>query len=909
MKNKINKLENYYKSLKKNLSYSEEKYRNLIELSPVGIITFDIKGNIESCNELVLVYTGYTRKELVGKNFIKLKLLKVTDIHRFIKMVPKILKDKKIPKFEISWKNKSERNAFIKVLCLERSERNGYKNGTSYIGEARLRTIKEENKIIGSHLVVMDITYKKKIEELLKMQRNIANKLSSISNLSKALKVCTDTAIKATGMDCGGVYLVDRETQDINLFYSKGLPRSFIKSASKYSKDSQSAKLVMAGKPIYTQYQKLGVTPDKAKYKEMLLAIAVIPIKHKGSVIACLNMSSHTLSEIPVNARNILESTANLIGGAIERLTDKEALKESEKRLKDIILSTADWIWEVDKNGIYTYCSDKVKDFLKYNKEEIIGKTPFDLMPPEESKRVGKIFQEIYKKKGPIKDLENWNISKDGRKVCLLTNGIPILDEKGSIKGYRGVDKDITDRKKIEEELNESERKYRLLFERSLDGIYRTTVEGKYLDVNQALVKMLGYKNKEELLKIDIPTQLYVKKSDRPGPKERKKPFTIQLRRKDGSIIWAEINSAVIHDIDGIVYYEGIVRDITEKMKTEEKLKYLSFHDKLTGLYNRAYFESELDRLDTKRQLPISIIISDLNSLKLVNDAFGHEEGDKLLKRVANMIKNFFRAEDIIARWGGDEFSIILPKTIKKTAEDIVSRIRKECKKTRSSKIPLSISIGVATKEKPNQNIQSIIREAEDNMYRNKLLEKDSITHSLISSLETSLFEKSHETRKHTDRLNKLTIKLGRASNLAESEIDKLSLLSTLHDIGKVAIPEEILEKEGKLTKSEWNTLKRHPEIGSNICESSPLLVHIASPVLCHHEWWDGNGYPRGIKGDDIPIISRIIAIVDAYDVMTHDRAYSKAITKNKAIEEIKRCSGTQFDSGLVEKFIKIVSD
>ena len=888
MKNKTNKLENYYKTSKKNFSYSEEKYRNIIELSPVGIITIDIKGNIKSCNELVLDYTGYTRKELIEKNFTKLKLLKVTDIHRLTKMVLKVLKDKKIPKFEISWK---------------------HKNGTSYIGEARLKTIKEENKITGFHIVVMDITYKKKIEDLIKIQRNLITKLSSISNLSKALKVCVDTAIETTGMDCGGVYLVDSKTQEINLSYSKGLPNSFIKSASKYSKDSPSAKLVMAGKPIYSQHHKLGIPLDKISYKEMLLAIAVIPIKHEGSVIACLNIASHTLSEIPVNACNILESTANLIGGTITRLTDREALKESEKRLRDIILSTADWIWEVDENGIYTYCSDKVKDFVKYNKEEIIGKTPFDLMTPEESKRVRKIFQGIYKEKGPIKDLENWNISKDGRKVCLLTNGIPILDEKGRVKGYRGVDKDITDRKKVEEELNESERKYRLLFERSLDGICRTTVKGKYLDVNQALVKMLGYKNKEELLKIDIPTQLYVKKSDRPGPKDRKKIFTTQLRRKDGSIIWAEINSIVIHNIDGIIYYEGIVRDITEKKKTEEKLKYLSFHDKLTCLYNRAYFESELDRLNTKRQLPISMIICDLNSLKLVNDAFGHEEGDKLLKRVANMIKIFFRAEDIIARWGGDEFSIILPKTQRNTAEKILNRMRKKCSNTIKDKIPLSISTGLATKEKPSQNIQSVIREAEDNMYRNKLLERDSITHSLISSLETSLFEKSHETRKHTDRLNKLAIKLGRVSNLAESELDKLSLLSTLHDIGKVAIPEEILVKKGKLTNKEWKLLKRHPVIGSNICESSPLLVHIANSILCHHEWWDGNGYPRGIKGDDIPIISRIIAIVDAYDVMTHDRAYSKAITKDKAIEELKRCSGTQFDPRLVEKFAKIVSD
>jgi PAS domain S-box-containing protein len=557
-----------------------------------------MRGNIISCNELVLNYTGYTRKELIGKNFIKLKLLKVTDIHRLTRIVLKILKEKKIPKFEISWK---------------------HKKGTSYIGEARLRIIKEENKITGFHIAVMDITYKKNTEDFIKLQRDLATKLSSVSNLKKAFELCVDIAIKAAGMDCCGVYLLDRKTQDINLSYSKGLPNSFIKSALKYSKDSPNAKLVMAGKPIYSQHHKLGVPLDKNSYKEKLLATAIIPIKHEGSVIACLNIASHTSSEIPVNTRNILESIANQTGCVIARIAEREALKESEENYRLLVENQTDIVSKVDNKGRYLFVSPSYCKLFGKTEKELIGKASMSLVHKDDKESTA-IAMKKATKPPYTSYIEQRAMTKHGwRWISWAVKSI--FDKNNNIIGAVASGRDITDRKKVEEELNESER------------------EGKYLDVNQALVKMLGYKNKEELLNIDIPTQLYVKISDRPGPKYRKKTFTTQLRRKDGSIIWAEINSVVIHNIDDTIYYEGIVRDITDKKKAEEKLKYLSFHDKLTGLYNRAYFEEELSRLDTERQLPISAVICDLNSLKLVNDAFGHYEGDKLLKKVSNLIK------------------------------------------------------------------------------------------------------------------------------------------------------------------------------------------------------------------------------------------------------------------------------
>src|SRR5665811_617169 len=166
-------------------------------------------------------------------------------------------------------------------------------------------------------------------------------------------------------------------------------------------------------------------------------------------------------------------------------------------------------------------------------------------------------------------------------------------------------------------------------------------------------------------------------------------------------------------------------------------------------------------------------------------------------------------------------------------------------------------------------------------MYRNKLAQKESISSSVIFALEQALYEKSNETKEHTDRVRDLALKLGKSVKLSSSQLDEISLLASLHDIGKVAIPETILLKEGKLTKKEWEVIKRHPEIGFNIASSSPQIAHIAKAILACHENFDGSGYPMGIAGESIPVISRIILISDAYDVMTRGRIYKLPRSKD----------------------------
>ncbi|MCE5330350.1 HD-GYP domain-containing protein, partial [bacterium] len=339
-----------------------------------------------------------------------------------------------------------------------------------------------------------------------------------------------------------------------------------------------------------------------------------------------------------------------------------------------------------------------------------------------------------------------------------------------------------------------------------------------------------------------------------------------------------------------------------------ENIEYLSFHDKLTGLYNRAYFEEELKRLDTPRLIPISIVMGDLNGLKIINDAYGHEEGDILLKKIADILKSSFRKNDIVARWGGDEFVIILPKTDVENTNEIIERIKKSCIKNSLESMPLSISMGVAAKLDASQEIKEIMRKAEDNMYKHKLSEKQDIQNSIISSLEKTLDKKNYETEKHIQRIKDMALKLGNSLKLPENKIDELTLLATLHDIGKIAVADNILSKPGKLTSDEWELIKKHPEVGYRIAESSPELAVIAEDILAHHEWWNGRGYPRGLKGNNIPLSSRIIATIDAYDAMINDKPYRKAMTKDEAVEELKRCSGTQFDPEIVEQFIEILS-
>jgi diguanylate cyclase (GGDEF)-like protein/PAS domain S-box-containing protein len=460
------------------------------------------------------------------------------------------------------------------------------------------------------------------------------------------------------------------------------------------------------------------------------------------------------------------------------------------------------------------------------------------------------------------------------------------------------------------------EKKFRDLTDMLPEIVFEADKKGKITFMNQRGIQTLGY-TQEELVNRMTIWQLITY----PGP--HKSSFELREFFKEKNVypqecyligknliqIPAEIHvSSIKHDSGELNGFRGIILDITKRKEYEDKIRYLSFHDKLTGLYNRAYFEEELQRLNHKRKLPISIIIGDVNNLKIINDSFGHQHGDNLLRKIASVLKSCFRKSDVISRWGGDEFSIILPNTTQEKGNDIITRIKEECQKKSTLTLPLSISMGIATKKNMSENINGMVREAESRMYRFKLIDKQAIDSSMISSLEKALQQKNYETKEYRQSFVDCATQFGKILKLESKQLKDLRLLAMICDIGKVAISEEIILKKGWLSESEWEEVKKHPEIGFRIARSSPELAHIADEILYHHEFWNGKGYPNGLKKEQIPLLSRVIHIVNAYQAMIHVRPYRQAMSKEDAVAELIKGKGNQFDPELIDKFVAMVT-
>jgi len=345
-----------------------------------------------------------------------------------------------------------------------------------------------------------------------------------------------------------------------------------------------------------------------------------------------------------------------------------------------------------------------------------------------------------------------------------------------------------------------------------------------------------------------------------------------------------------------------------EREEQNDKVEYLSFHDSLTGLYNRRFFEEEMNRLDNPRNYPITIAMGDINGLKLVNDAFGHKAGDQLLTNIGTLLKKHCRANDIAARWGGDEFTLLLPNTTADRAEVLINRIQEKIKNVFFEYGKISISFGVDCKHIEEEDIRKIFTSAEELMYQNKLAEIDSIRGETIHTIMTTLFEKSAEVKEHSERVSKLSVMIAEEMGLTKANINDIKTMGMLHDIGKIVIDLHILDKPGKLTIEEREIIQKHPLSGSKMLNSSHEYTRLAAGVLHHHERIDGKGYPNGIIGEQIPLESKIIAVADAFDAMTAQRPYRLTpLSIKEAIDELKKHSGTQFDDKIVEVFVNQV--
>jgi diguanylate cyclase (GGDEF)-like protein len=352
--------------------------------------------------------------------------------------------------------------------------------------------------------------------------------------------------------------------------------------------------------------------------------------------------------------------------------------------------------------------------------------------------------------------------------------------------------------------------------------------------------------------------------------------------------------------------------ELIERKLAQQILLYSSQHDALTGLFNRTYLDEALQKILQQGAIGVGVICCDLDGLKLINDTLGHPAGDRLLQRTADILKAAAPPQALIVRTGGDEFVVVLTEITETDLESIGHKIRDACRISDLMELPLRLSMGWRYRERcdpGSDDLDVMLKDADDEMYRQKLSSSQSARSGVVHTIMKMLEVRDFETEEHSQRLARMAVGLSIRVGLPGHRQNDLRLLAQFHDIGKIGIPDKILLKPGMLTSEERKEIERHSEIGHRIATVIPELQPVAEFILKHHERWDGKGYPLGLKGELIPIENRILAIVDAYDAMTSDRPYRKAMTAVEAFAELRKCQGSQFDPILVELFLMMSTE
>lgn len=595
----------------------------------------------------------------------------------------------------------------------------------------------------------------------------------------------------------------------------------------------------------------------------------------------------------------------------------EEDMKQTLDKLKELenIINTGPvvvFLWLADKAWSVEFISTNIEQFGYDQQAFVNGKQSFlQMIHREDQERIQEEMQ-VYLKEGVNDFVQEYRVQTcSGEERLVKVETWVRRSTQGKATHYQGMITDVTNIIMMPKHLLDSERRYRDLFEENQDIAFMLDLKGTFLSVSREGEELLGY-TREELRKMRFIDLLPKEKLEQgkgimdemTAGDLKEGEYRLDLLNKSGYALKMRLHFREAME-NGRLCLTVIGWDLTEGNQAAEQIRYLTHHDKLTGLYNRTFFEDELVRLQSEPPLPLSIIVGDVDGLKLTNDAFGHKQGDQMLKAIANILKMSTRMEDAVFRLGGDEFAILLPETDEREANQVCVRIRNLCSQAADLPVQPSIALGAGTLAQGDRSLEQIVREAEERMNRSKLMESRSIRSAIIASLQKTLEERTYETKKHTERMQRLAERLGKRLSLTEDEMDELYLLCVLHDIGKIGIPDNILMKTGRLTADEWEVMKKHTEIGYNIAISSPDLKLIAAGIRAHHENWNGTGYPSRLSAEDIPMIARVISVIDAYDAMTHDRPYHKAVSQIAAIIEIDRCAGTQFDPAVVDAFKK----
>ncbi len=620
--------------------------------------------------------------------------------------------------------------------------------------------------------------------------------------------------------------------------------------------------------------------------------------------------------------------------------SQNEEVKQSELEIMNLFFEQAltglcmflldapvDWDQASDKKSMVDYImqhqrivrtNDAFLKMYKTTKEQILKMTVAEFFKHDPS-AARKLWRNLLDS-GRVR-MESEARRLDGSLLWVMGDYSTLYDSKGRITGHFGMQLDISERKKSEIALAHSEQRYRLITEHASDVIWVYDVKKKCFNyISHSVFNFMGYMpddiislsyseliHPEDCEKVRKTLRTMIKEFRRNPELKRDWKFQARHIKRDKSIAWADSSINFRFGDTENIEVIGVSRDVTEHKLYEEQILHLSYRDQLTGLYNRRYFtRQQSTRFATENVLPLSLVVCDVNGLKLTNDVFGHHAGDELLKACADCLRVVKESDDMIARVGGDEFVMVFPSTSQEEVQTKIKAVQHKISLCKIGKTKLSVSFGFATMDSLHKPFTNLYEEAEDVMYRRKLLESSSYKQEVISLLADRLHEKGEFERSHSEHVATLAYAVGEAMGLPPDDLKELRLGGLLHDIGKIGIEGELLQRQGPLSTHEWAQMRRHPEVGFHILRSVQNFGRIADWILMHHERPDGKGYPQGLKDSSIPLQAKIISVADAFDSMTNISGYHVPLDTDSALKELLLHAGTQFDRAVVQVFLEL---
>ncbi len=853
----------------KKLSDSEEKLRLVLDSTASGIYAIDENDICTYVNKSTLQLLGYdSENEILGKNMHLLTHHSHEDGSPYLFEDCFLLKsletDGVIRKDDIIWR----------------------KDGTFFpVAYSSSQQIKD-GKVVGTVVSFKDISERVNLIRSLRLEHAKSQKYLDIAGV---MLMVLDSNGNVTLINKKGCEILEADEKDIigKNWFESFIPENLVDIVKAVFKDS------------------INKTIGRKNHFEN----EIITTKGNKRIMSWYNSV-------------IFDGDEKIIGviSSGEDITDKRlneiALYDSNERFETLFNKAPFGYQSLDINGYLREVNNTWVDILGYKKEEVIGKWFGDFLVPEYRERFKERF-EIFKKQGKIQS-EFKMFHKNGSILFIQFEGLIGYDDKNQfVQTYCNLN-DITKKREVEEKLALSESSLKLAQKIAKIGSWELNLEENYIRASEEAFNIyeLESDNDNGIIELSIIQEM-VCIEDRPKlDKEleelinNNKPYNINFKLKTGkgNIKYINSRASLFTDSEGHpVKIIGIINDITDIKNKELELEYLSQRDYLTNLYNRRYYFEKFRELDKPMYYPLGVMILDLNGLKIFNDAFGHAQGDIVLKTLGDVLTNSFNKDTIISRFGGDEFAILIPNTSSEELQNYKEMILNKVKLKKVENIEISVAIGYEVKTKIDEEIDEVQKSAENRMYRHKTIVGSNVRSKAINAILQTLTEKFETEKRHSMEVSRLCKKIGVELHLNKDDLQELAQAGLFHDIGKISVPDIVLNKPGKLSDEEFEIIKSHAEIGYQILRAADEYSDLAIHALHHHERWDGKGYPSGMKGEDIPLFSRIICIADAYEAMTSDRPYRDKLSKEYALSEIIKYSGSQFDPIIAKIFVEKV--